>query len=86
MEITLWKGYFMADSKTVALLREEIAHSKIEQVSFSVKENRGRKETYTGTLEGAYTNIFVMSVRMNQRTANLAFNYSDIISGKVEFL
>jgi uncharacterized protein Veg len=76
----------MADAKTVAFIREGIANNKQNQVSFSVKESRGRKETYTGTLEGAYKNIFVMSVKTNRRTANLAFNYSDIISGKVEFL
>ncbi len=76
----------MADSKTVACLRQEIENNKLNPVSFCVKESRGRKETYTGTLEGAYKNIFVMRVKMNRRTANLAFNYSDIISGKVEFL
>ena len=77
----------MADILTLHDIKESIQNIEDgEQKEFTVKQSRGRYKTYKGALEGAYKNIFVMNVHENGFSENLAFNYSDIISGKIKFV
>ena len=57
-----------------------------KNVTIRADRGRKRKSEYTGTLTGAYANVFTLSCILSGVEQNLTYSYHDILTGNVLFL
>ena len=69
-----------------ANIRRQIKARVGRQVTIVADHGRKRKQCYSGTLVGAYTNVFTLDCIVSGVMQSLTYSYNDIITGSVVFL
>ncbi len=67
-------------------IRRQVRSHVGKQVTIMANLGRKRKQRFSGTLLGAYNNVFTLNCMLNGINQNLTYSYNDIITGSVVFL
>ena len=67
-------------------IRRQVRLHVGKQVTIMANLGRKRRQRFSGTLLGAYNNVFTLSCMLNGINQNLTYSYNDIITGNVVFL